>query len=90
MAPLTLVPVFNSISGVFAFLLSILTTDLVGVEHIGPAFGFSVMIQGIGASIGTPAGGKFRLVVLGLTALWDNISIYIGPSPKEREKEEKG
>ena len=27
------------------------------------------------------------LVVLGLTALWDNISVYIGPSPKEREKE---
>ena len=30
------------------------------------------------------------LVVLGLTALSDNISVYIGPSPKEREKEEKG
>ena len=30
------------------------------------------------------------LVVLGLTALWDNISVYIGPSPKEREREEKG
>ena len=30
------------------------------------------------------------LVVWGLTALWDNISVYIGPSPKEREKEEKG
>ena len=30
------------------------------------------------------------LVVLSLTALWDNISVYIGPSPKEREKEEKG
>ena len=30
------------------------------------------------------------LVVLGLTALWDNISVYIGPSPKEREKAEKG
>ena len=30
------------------------------------------------------------LVVLGLTALWDNILVYIGPSPKEREKEEKG
>ena len=30
------------------------------------------------------------LVVLGLTALWDSISVYIGPSPKEREKEEKG
>ena len=29
------------------------------------------------------------LVVLGLTALWDNISVYIGPSPKEREKEER-
>ena len=30
------------------------------------------------------------LVVLGLTALCDNISVYIGPSPKEREEEEKG
>ena len=27
------------------------------------------------------------LVVLCLTALWDSISVYIGPSPKEREKE---
>ena len=24
------------------------------------------------------------LVVLGLTALWDSISVYIGPSPRER------
>ena len=30
------------------------------------------------------------LVVLGLTALCDNISVYIGPSPKEREKKKKG
>ena len=29
------------------------------------------------------------LVVLGLTALSDNISVYIGPSPKEREKEKR-
>ena len=29
------------------------------------------------------------LVVLGLTAFWDNISVYIGPSPKEREKEKR-
>ena len=28
------------------------------------------------------------LVVLGLTALCDSISVYIGPSPKEKEKEE--
>ena len=27
-------------------------------------------------------------LVLGLTALWDSISVYIEPSPKEREKEE--
>ena len=27
------------------------------------------------------------LVVLGLTALQDSISVYIGPSPREREKE---
>ena len=27
------------------------------------------------------------LVVSGLTALWDSISVYIGPSPREREKE---
>ena len=24
-----------------------------------------------------------------LTALWDSISVYIGPSPKEREQEER-
>ena len=29
------------------------------------------------------------LVVLGLTALWDSISVYIGPFPKERETEER-
>ena len=29
------------------------------------------------------------LVVLGLTALSDSISVYIGPSPREREKEER-
>ena len=29
------------------------------------------------------------LVVLGLTALLDSISVYIGPSPKEREKEKR-
>ena len=29
------------------------------------------------------------LVDLGLTALGDSISVYIGPSPKEREKEER-
>ena len=30
---------------------------------------------------------KYWLVVLGLTALGDSISVYIGPSPREREKE---
>ena len=29
------------------------------------------------------------LVVLGLTTLSDSISVYIGPSPKEREKEQR-
>ena len=29
------------------------------------------------------------LVVLGLTPLADSISVYIGPSPREREKEER-
>ena len=29
------------------------------------------------------------LVVLGLTALGDSISVYIGPSPREREKEKR-
>ena len=29
------------------------------------------------------------LVVLGLTALRDSISVNIGPSPKEREREER-
>ena len=28
-------------------------------------------------------------VVLGLASLCDSISVYIGPSPKEREKEER-
>ena len=33
---------------------------------------------------------EMRLVfVLGLTALWDSISVYIGPSPSEREKEQR-
>ena len=31
----------------------------------------------------------FWLVVLGLTALIDSILVYIGPSPREREKEER-
>ena len=34
-------------------------------------------------------GGFGWLVDFGLTALWDGISVYIGPSPKEREKEER-
>ena len=29
------------------------------------------------------------LVVLGLTALWDSISVYIGPSPRERRKKKR-
>ena len=29
------------------------------------------------------------LVVLGLTVLLDSSSVYIGPSPRKREKEEK-
>ena len=29
------------------------------------------------------------LVVMGLTALRDSISVYIGPSPREREKGER-
>ena len=29
------------------------------------------------------------LVVLDLTALCDSISVYIGPSPRDREKEER-
>ena len=29
------------------------------------------------------------LVVLGLTALLDSISVYIGPSPRGREKEKR-
>ena len=30
-----------------------------------------------------------QLVVLRLTALWDSISVYIRPSPREREKFKK-
>ena len=29
------------------------------------------------------------LVDLALTALWDSISVYIGPSPRKREKEDR-
>ena len=29
------------------------------------------------------------LLFLGLAALWDSISVYIGPSPREREKAER-
>ena len=29
------------------------------------------------------------LVVLGLTALWDSLSVYFGPFPKERDKEKR-
>ena len=29
------------------------------------------------------------VVVWGLAALLDNLSVYIGPSPREREKEER-
>ena len=38
---------------------------------------------------GSDTGEVGWLVVLGLTALRDSISVYIGPSPKEREKEER-
>ena len=43
--------------------------------------------QAINESIGLLTFGW--LVVLGLTALSDSISVYIGPSPREREIEEK-
>ena len=48
----------TNISGSFGFLMSVLTTDFVGVEHVGPAFGFLTMIQGIAAGIGAPISGK--------------------------------
>ena len=35
------------------------------------------------------AKGRIWLVVLGLTALSDNILVYIGPSHREGEKEER-
>ena len=46
------------ISGTYGCLLAILTGDLVGVENIGPAFGCLLTMAGLGAGIGTPAGGK--------------------------------
>ena len=33
--------------------------------------------------------GLLLFVVLGLTALSDSISVYIGPSPRDREKEKR-
>ena len=40
------------------FLRPIITTDLAGVEHIGPAFGLLTMVEGIGSAVGTPFGGR--------------------------------
>ena len=37
-----------------------MVTDLVGVDHIRPAFGFLTMIHGIGVSLGTPIGGMYH------------------------------
>ena len=33
--------------------------------------------------------GESWLVVWGLKGVWDSISVYIGPSPREREKEKR-
>ena len=37
-----------------------MVTELVGVDHIRPAFGFLTMILGVGVTIGTPIGGMYR------------------------------
>ena len=51
------------ISGIFALLLSVITADLVGLEHLGPALGFMFTASGFSASIGTPAGGKEAILL---------------------------
>ena len=48
-----------------------------------------VQIRIIKCCIATCSVGFGWLVVLGLTALWDSISVYIGPSPREAERKEK-
>ena len=54
----------------------------------GGRFNISVPeFSGWRSMIGTVWGMVGWLVVLGLTALRDNFSVYIGPSPREREKE---
>ena len=49
----------NCFSGTYAFLLSVITTDLVGLEDIGPAYGFLAMLEGVGSVLGTPVSGKY-------------------------------
>ena len=48
------------------------------------------LLSGVPSALSPACSSVGWLVVLGLTALSDNISVYIGPSHKEREKEEKG
>ena len=59
---LKLVNIFLS-SGVYAFMLSIIVTDLVGVEHIGPAYGFLTTLEGISSLLGPPVSGKYHIII---------------------------
>ena len=57
-----------------------LTNNVVSFEQPGPDV-LVFALKKVGRSVGW--------LFLGLTARWDSISVYIGPSPREREKEER-
>ena len=52
-------------------------------------FIFSKLVSDLDIHANTPSHEAGWLVVSGLTALLDSISVYIGPSPRKREKEKR-
>ena len=44
-------------------MLSIIVTDLVGVELLGPAYGFLTTIEGISSLLGPPVSGKYQIII---------------------------
>ena len=65
------------ISGIFGFLLPVLVADFVGVDYIGPGFGFVITTGGLAASVGTPASGKLELRKLNVTGRLENAYHYL-------------
>ena len=69
-----------------------MVTDLVGVDHIRPAFGFLTMILGVGVTIGTPIGGMYRSrapneCVLEIYFLYFSSKTYVVGTQKNRLQE---